>query len=1085
MRRYLITLAGLLLIAGSCVKEKPDDFKWNPGEETTIRVNLPGDAGTKVSITGEDNGLSFSWNENDCIRIISGSQSEVFTLSRIISPGSAEFKGNALSGSSFDILCPGTYKSEEEADSDNLTPVQDGNGSSAHLPYKALLKGVNTCKDIELTADWASSHGGSFKSGVPVRIKATLPSGATTVDNASIVIDGKDYELPLKNVDVSKSSQVLTAYFMLPWNDVSLNAGSKVSVCVTTADSEVFSGEVSVVEPQTLTGGRLNAFDNVTLTLEDFAGGDGTEGNPFIIANARQFKSMMDLYKKANPADKNSFKCWFKLIADVDASGITWNPLNNTGSFFKAIDFDGGGHTISGLTSSSTYSSFAGVLYGSVRNVTFDRANISGSTKKGVVAGFLGTTGLPGSCENVHVTNSQVSGGNYSGGFAGHVRSTGTIVNCSVEKTTVSSTSGYLGGFAAFEDITGDDKYQVPARFINCKVEDVTVTLEYTGTTELYTGGFMGCANTGAGFVGCTVKATVKVENSSMKDVGGFIGRASYACPTFRDCHVLEGSSVTANCAHVGGFVGYSLVAASYTDCSSAASVANESEYTGGFAGYSAGSSTFTACSASGNVTSTKHAGGFVGTAENSAFNDCFYTGGTVTEKASGKAQSGGFCGLATSGVAFRGCYVKNAVFSSVSGTYVGGFVGQLGNSYVGGNNVSATQCHVEGTTFTGSTNGGGFVGVQYDNISNCYVSGGTVEARGAHCGGFSGFVQNGNLQHCYSTASVNGASFAQVGGFAGIIYTTNISYCYAAGSVSASGSDIGAFIGKCDQQNSGPLANVSDCIGWNASLSFCGTNAVGASITNCYAGVEGTVTSQAKAMTWPNAVWDFSSSMPTLLDTPRRLKAAFIGDSITWQWAVTSRTDAKTNIVIPINPLPSFMVESGSNVITYFHPGFFTGNGYIDKGVSGQNTTQMLTRFDGDIIALNPGVVVIMGGTNDLAQGFSESQILANITAMAEKADAAGIKVVLCSVTPNNREYSRLSNPKTKGAHIIALNNLIKDYVASKGFTYCDYWSALVAEDGLAMDSKYCLYDDLHPNPDAYTVMEGIIKPIIESITE
>jgi len=127
----------------------------------------------------------------------------------------------------------------------------------------------------------------------------------------------------------------------------------------------------------------------------------------------------------------------------------------------------------------------------------------------------------------------------------------------------------------------------------------------------------------------------------------------------------------------------------------------------------------------------------------------------------------------------------------------------------------------------------------------------------------------------------------------------------------------------------------------------------------------------------------------------------------------------------------------------------------------------------------------VIMGGTNDLAQGFSESQILANITAMAEKADAAGIKVVLCSVTPNNREYSRLSNPKTKGAHIIALNNLIKDYVASKGFTYCDYWSALVAEDGLAMDSKYCLYDDLHPNPDAYTVMEGIIKPIIESITE
>ena len=99
------------------------------------------------------------------------------------------------------------------------------------------------------------------------------------------------------------------------------------------------------------------------------------------------------------------------------------------------------------------------------------------------------------------------------------------------------------------------------------------------------------------------------------------------------------------------------------------------------------------------------------------------------------------------------------------------------------------------------------------------------------------------------------------------------------------------------------------------------------------------------------------------------------------------------------------------------------------------------------------------MGGTNDLAQGVTKKQILANLTAMAEKADAAGIKVVLCSVTPCNDNYSKL-NPKNKGPHIVELNGMIKEYVDSKGFTYCNYWPALVADDQLALHPNYCLYD-------------------------
>ena len=210
---------------------------------------------------------------------------------------------------------------------------------------------------------------------------------------------------------------------------------------------------------------------------------------------------------------------------------------------------------------------------------------------------------------------------------------------------------------------------------------------------------------------------------------------------------------------------------------------------------------------------------------------------------------------------------------------------------------------------------------------------------------------------------------------------------------------------------------------------------------------------------------------------------AVFIGDSITWQWGTNPREISKDKIVIPLDPLPSWLQDRGNNVYVTWHPQFFSSNNYLDKGISGENTTQMVARYQKDVLKQDPQCVVIMGGTNDLAQGYSKDIILQNIKTMAEQAEALNMKVVLCSVTPCNREYSNLNNPKTKGAHIVALNKMIKEYADSKGFTWCNYYPALVDADGYAMQERYWLYDDLHPNPDAYTVMEGIIKPIIEDL--
>ena len=817
--------------------------------------------------------------------------------------------------------------------------------------------------------------------------------------------------------------------------------------------------------------------------------GDGSKERPFVIDGPTRLEDLMTIYMDAGqPTDKNKFKYYACMIADVDASDIEWTPLNADGSFYKYIDFDGKGHTISNLNVKGTYASFAGVLYGSIRNVTFTNATINGGNSNcGVVAGFLGTNGLPGSCENVVVTNSTVTGTRYVGGFAGVARTTGDITGCRVENTTLTSTS-YIAGFAAYVDLGSDDKYEVPGIFRDCHVSDVTINQNNTAGGDVYTAGFVGYTSYGSSFIDCSVKATIIADKNAsadktLNDVGGFLARsASTMGPTCINSHVLAGTTITAKASYVGGFVGFSEVATTYNGCSSAAVITNDGRYTGGFAGYACGSSMFKECSANGNVTGTQQTGGFIGYAENASFTDSKYKTGTVISTFTGKtAQTAGFCGYATKGVSFNGCLVENATVSAPTGQRIGGFVGQLGASYNSANNITLAQCGVKETSVTGGVNTGGFVGVQYETTDRCYVSGGKVTAKGNNCGGFSAYVQQGGPVDCYTTADVDGGSYSAVGGFAGVAYVATISSCYSAGSVQGSGSGVGAFVGQCAEQNGGK-ATIENCIGWHASLPFYGENTVGAAINNCYAGADGTVSSQATSLGWDVSAWDLSAALPVQLQTPRRIAAAFIGDSITWQWARNSAAYSKTKypMLIPFNP--SYMTDTGETVTVTFHPGFFSGNNYVDRGVSGQNTTQMRERFQKDIVDLNPKVAVIMGGTNDLAQGVTKQQILENLAAMAEMADAAGIKVVLCSVTPCNDNYSKLS-PKNKGPHIIELNGMIKEYVASKGFTYCNYWPELVADDQLALHPDYRLYDNLHPGPDGYDKMEAIIKPIINSL--
>ena len=174
------------------------------------------------------------------------------------------------------------------------------------------------------------------------------------------------------------------------------------------------------------------------------------------------------------------------------------------------------------------------------------------------------------------------------------------------------------------------------------------------------------------------------------------------------------------------------------------------------------------------------------------------------------------------------------------------------------------------------------------------------------------------------------------------------------------------------------------------------------------------------------------------------------------------------------------FMGNSITEGWQQYFAAMFPGKPYINRGISGQTTPQMLVRFRPDVVALKPKVVVILAGTNDIAGNTGPStleMIEDNIASMAEVARANGIKVVLSSVLPVfDYPWKPGLEPAPK---IIALNKWIKDYAAQHGAIYLDYHSAMAdarggMKEGLASDG-------VHPNEGGYRLMAPLVEQAIQ----
>lgn len=177
----------------------------------------------------------------------------------------------------------------------------------------------------------------------------------------------------------------------------------------------------------------------------------------------------------------------------------------------------------------------------------------------------------------------------------------------------------------------------------------------------------------------------------------------------------------------------------------------------------------------------------------------------------------------------------------------------------------------------------------------------------------------------------------------------------------------------------------------------------------------------------------------------PNEKRIVFMGNSITQSWAKT-------------------------------RPSFFADHNFVGRGISGQTSSQMLSRFRRDVIELRPIAVIINAGTNDIAENTGKYDLdftLGNIKSMADQARANNIQVILSSALPAK---AFRWNPEIKDApeKIRALNKAIKTYAEEMNFLYIDYYSEL--EDGSGSLKAHFGDDGVHPNDECYKIMEKIV---------
>ena len=750
MKKILIALASIAALSfiASCTKEEANSVE-EQGKQITITASIPEGGLTKVGFTKNGDDLKLAWEAGDQITVsipnVEPIVSQVFTLTGGAGTKSGTFSGTALpAATKYRISYDGgaTYATQTQADTDN----------TEHLKYAAILNGVSTYSNFTFSQSWATANGGTFTQSSVLRIKAILPGVLDSAvekvvvkSDANIFAGGNQIVIDLASAPTLDSDNYIIVYASLPGEQV-IPAGTKLWVSFQTSDSNAYEKYTAYRElpAMTILAGKVNTIKLNCENIDKYAGkdDDGTAAHPYLIADQNQMAKMYEEMGSGKTV-------YFTVVDDIDMTGIDWIPLNYSGSYDRGIYFDGGNHTISNLTvdtdhmegtenKTHSYPSFAGVAYGTYKNVTFDKANITaGSNNAGVFAGYVGTgtAEIYATCSGITVSNSTITAAatttkRNTGGFAGVLNhASSTITDCHVtgtnsfSQTSTSnqcSVAGFIGNINAAGTISG-----------------CTATANISNAGSYYTAGFIGqvggavaASIENCAFLGGTIEAgRVNTTNSP---VGGFIARiATNAGATITNCYV-DGAQITAiKSGRCGGFVGDTgdkddTHVNTFTSCYVKNSSVSAAQHAGGFGGVFY--TTAKKCYVESTTITANDAnnGGFVGYPQKATIEDC-YVSSSVTVNGGTQNAVGGFVGIAQNGNTIKNCYEAATVTGSSAS--VGAFIGLLNFAQ-----TSVEKCIAWNATlpFLGSVTDG----VSTSEITNNYTgTTGTISGQATSLG--------------------------------------------------------------------------------------------------------------------------------------------------------------------------------------------------------------------------------------------------------------------------------------------------------------------------------------------------------------
>lgn len=647
MKKYFSVFFAIVIalaVFESCQKNNGDTPAGNDDlivkEQVTITASMPAEGLTKVTLSQDNSDkklIKLAWEDDDVITI----NGETFTIVPATISGdgkSADFTGTVPSADGSGKYNISYTKAFPISGDDYNKQTQAEDGSTAHLPFSVALNGASDYTSISFVD---GNQGGTLVESSVLHLRAQLPDGAPWLNDIQKVIfkssanvfnGSNTLTLTLTNHGTG-GDRLLDIYAALPaGSDIAL-PDILVQFQVSANEYDKYSAYREFSPAKSLPDGNAHYLGINCSSIASFANASTTgigesTANPYLIGDQHQMLKIADELAAGNTR-------YFKLVDNVNMTGVSWAYLNTESPYNKVIDFDGNYKTISNMGGTMFY-----VFKGTARNLTLDGSTVTAANKKGVFACFIqginnyltnvdarnvstftgsngpcgGLVGLVNSgsegettatfndCDVSNVVVNSAGSGGMAGGLIGSVEAKVVLDNCTYSGNTVANTYDFVGGLIG--------KATAEISVTGCSVSDATIS----GRDAV--GGLIGHSEAGGSLASCSVNADVSGRNY----IGGIVGRESTVSGksfSFSKCSFEKGTSgLSASGSYVGGILGnqYGAGTVNIQNCYVNSPISAASSWAGGISSnHYNGTLTIDKCYVMGSVSALYGAGGIVG----------------------------------------------------------------------------------------------------------------------------------------------------------------------------------------------------------------------------------------------------------------------------------------------------------------------------------------------------------------------------------------------------------------------------------------------------------------------------------------